>query len=421
MKKALIITYYWSPSGGAGVQRWLKFAKYLPEFGWEPVILTVAPEYAAYPVIDNSLEAEIPDNIKVYRTAATDWFRLYSSDKSKVPSAGFASNNSNSLKGKISRFIRGNFFIPDPRRGWNKFAFSKACEIIEKEKITTVVTTSPPHSTQLIGLKLKSEFKELKWIADLRDPWTDIYYYDLFYPTWLSRKIDASYEKSILKNADRIISVGYRLKELFESKTHEVASKTEVITNGFDESDFENNTKHKPSKFTITYVGTLSEKYRIDGYLDAISSINRDDILLRFVGKVPELIQSQIIRAAKGKTVEFIDYTPHNQAINYMTNSSMLLLLIPESPDNKLIITGKLFEYIASLKPILCIGPTDGEAAEIISKLNNGASFNYSDNENIRLFIEEKISNPDYSNINISEFSRRNLTNKLATLFDSFL
>ena len=396
------------------MQRWLKFAKYLPQFGWEPVILTVDPEYAVYPVIDNSLEQEIPDNIKVYRTKALDWFRFYSSDKSKVPSAGFASNHNNSLKGKISRFVRGNFFIPDPRRGWNRFAFMKACEIIEKENIEIVVTTSPPHSTQLIGLKLKNRFKKIKWIADLRDPWTDIYYYDLFYPTRLSKKIDAWYEKSVLKNADKIISIGYILKELFESKAPEIASKTEVITNGFDESDFENIAKHEPSKFTITYVGTLSEKYCIDVFLDAISLLNRDDILLRFVGKIPESTQAQIIRFAKNKTVEFIDYAPHNEAINYMINSSLLLLLIPELTDNKLIITGKLFEYIASQKPILCIGPTDGEAAGIISKLNNGNSFNYSDKESICRFIDDKINNPDFKCGNISEFSRRNLTNKLA-------
>src|SRR5512133_158000 len=147
MNKVLIITYYWPPSGGAGVQRWLKFAKYLPENGWEPVILTVDPEYAAYPAIDNQLGKDLPESVQVHKTPATDWFRIYSSDKSRIPSAGFATGSDNKLKGKISRFIRGNLFIPDPRRGWNRYAFEKACELIEKEKITTIVTTSPPHST----------------------------------------------------------------------------------------------------------------------------------------------------------------------------------------------------------------------------------------------------------------------------------
>ena len=155
MKKVLVVTYYWPPSGGAGVQRWLKFSKYLPETGWQPIILTTDPAYAVYPALDASLEKDVPEYIRVHRTTATDWFRFYRGDKSKVPSAGFATNKDDSLKGKISRFIRGNFFIPDPRKGWNRYAFKKACELIEQEGIKHIITTSPPHSTQLIGLKLK--------------------------------------------------------------------------------------------------------------------------------------------------------------------------------------------------------------------------------------------------------------------------
>jgi hypothetical protein len=185
MKKVLIITYYWPPSGGAGVQRWLKFAKYLPEYGWEPIILTIDPAYAAYPVTDDSLISEIPSTVKVFTTPAVDYFSIYKKDKSRIPTAGFANSRENTVKDKILRFIRGNFFIPDPRKGWNGFAFKKACEIIETEGIKHVITTSPPHSTQLIGTKIKRKYPEIKWIADLRDPWTDIYYYDQFYPTFI--------------------------------------------------------------------------------------------------------------------------------------------------------------------------------------------------------------------------------------------
>ncbi|MBA4322070.1 MAG: hypothetical protein C0408_04570, partial [Odoribacter sp.] len=183
MAKVLIITYYWPPGSGAGVQRWLKFSKYLPEFGIEPVILTVDPEYAAYPATDKSLQTEISNDLKIHKTRATDYFRIYKKDKTKIPSAGFASNSDKGLKSKILRFIRGNFFIPDPRKGWNKYAFRKACEIIDNEGIKIVITTSPPHSTQLTGLKLKKKYPYIKWISDLRDPWTDIYYYNEFYPT----------------------------------------------------------------------------------------------------------------------------------------------------------------------------------------------------------------------------------------------
>jgi hypothetical protein len=175
MNKVLIVTYYWPPSGGAGVQRWLKFSKYLPEFGWEPIILTVDPEFAAYPVTDYSLSEGFPSSVKIFKTAATNYFRVYNKDKTRIPTAGFANNKENTLKEKIMRFIRGNFFIPDPRRGWNSFAFRKACEIIETERIENIITTSPPHSTQLIGLNIKKKYPAINWIADLRDPWTDIY------------------------------------------------------------------------------------------------------------------------------------------------------------------------------------------------------------------------------------------------------
>ena len=148
MKKVLIVTYYWPPAGGAGVQRWLKFSKYLPQFGWEPVILTINPDSATFPSLDPSLQNEIPEGLKVFKTKSTDWFRLYSKDKTKVPSAGFAQNEDDSLRGKLFRFIRGNFFIPDPRRGWNRFAVKEALNIIRKENISIVITTSPPHSSQ---------------------------------------------------------------------------------------------------------------------------------------------------------------------------------------------------------------------------------------------------------------------------------
>ena len=289
-KKVLIITYYWPPSGGAGVQRWLKFAKYLPESGWEPVILTIDSEYAAYPVTDNSLASELPLSVKIHKTPAIDYFSIYKKDKSKIPAAGFANSVDNTLKGKLLRFIRGNFFIPDPSRGWNKYAFKKACEIIGTEGIKHVITTSPPHSTQLIGLKIKKKYPGIKWIADLRDPWTDIYYYEQFYPTFISRIIDSGFEKNVLKNADRIITVGASLKSLFSSKVKGVENKTDVVTNGYDQADFKGITAIAPSRFTITYVGTLSDIYPVGGLIASLKYLRSEgkDFVLRY----HELIRS---------------------------------------------------------------------------------------------------------------------------------
>ncbi len=422
MNKVLIVTYYWPPSGGAGVQRWLKFSKYLPEFGWEPIILTVDPEYAAYPVTDFSLKEDLPSLVKVYFTPAINYFGIYKKDISKIPSAGFANSIDNTLKGKLLRFIRGNFFLPDPRKGWNKYAIKKACELIETEGIKNVITTSPPHSTQLIGLKIKKKYPALNWIADLRDPWTDIYYYKQFYPTFFSKLIDLGYEESVLRKADKIITVGASLKNLFSLKVKGIENKTEVITNGYDKDDFSGMIAQTPSKFTITYVGTLSDIYPIDGFLNALYSFKEkgNEFILRFIGSVSQkqkdLIQSKTIDSI----VEFIPYVDHAEAIKYMLNTSVLLLIIPDHQSNKSIITGKLFEYLASGKPIVCLGPADGDAAGIIENTGHGITFSYSDSKGVSEYLSTL-----FSGISIIEkrspevFSRMELTRKIIPLFSN--
>lgn len=420
MNRVLIITYYWPPSGGAGVQRWLKFSKYLPKYGWEPVILTVDPEFASYPALDHSLEKEIPEGIKVYRTRATDWFRIYG--KSKVPSAGFAKNSDSTIRGKILRFVRGNFFIPDPRRGWNKFAFKKACEIIEKENIGHIVTTSPPHSTHLIGLKLKKRFPEIRWIADFRDPWTNIYYYSKFYPSLLSRKLDLNYERSVLEKSDKIITVGKSLKNSF-LKTNKInESKITVITNGFDESDYEGETSVRPGKLIITYVGTISESYPVTGLIGALKDLHEKkvDFTFRITGDISQNIRSLITSDIPESCTEFTPYLDHNLAVRSIMNSSVVVLIIPDHKSNKGILTGKLFEYLASGVPVLCLGPSDGDAAEIIAVAKAGATFGYNDTKGISAFLIKAASNksePDKDYI--KGFTRANLTMKIIPLLES--
>jgi len=371
------------------VQRWLKFSKYLPEFGWEPVILTVDPQYAAYPVTDVSLIDDLPASVKVYSTPATNYFSVYRKDKSKIPTAGFANNIDNSIKGKIFRFVRGNLFLPDPRRGWNKFAFRKACELIKTEGITNIITTSPPHSTQLIGLKLKNRFPGLKWIADLRDPWTDIYYYKQFFPTILSKAIDESYEKSVLKRADKIITVGESLKAVFSSKGEGISEKTFVVTNGYDESDFSLTPSVPPANLTITYVGTLSDIYPVESLVMSLKKLvaSGHDFTMRFVGTISDRSKELLLDAIPAKFLDFLPYVAHTEAVKYMINSSFLVLIIPSHSSNKSIITGKLFEYIASGTPIVYIGPQDGDAAHIIRSAGSGGIFNYDGSDLIFDFL----------------------------------
>ncbi len=422
--KVLIITYYWPPSGGAGVQRWLKFAKYLPSSGWMPVILTVKEEYAAYPFRDPSLFGEIPLDVVVNRTRAVNYFALYNKDQSKIPHAGFASGTGKGLKSTISRFIRGNFFIPDPRKGWNRFAFRKARELIKNEHITHVITTSPPHSTQLIGLRLKRRFPHIKWVADMRDPWTDIYYYDLFKPSWPARMIDRHMEKTVLSKADTIITVGQTLASHFASRIKKMDKKIYVLPNGFDEEDFEGIVPTLPERFTITYVGTLSPAYPIKGLIEAVSSIRINDmpVLLKFVGTVPEQIQNIFPTEEEGNGPEFIHYCEHPDAIRHMMDSTMLLLIIPDHQSNKSILTGKIFEYLATEKPILFLGPADGDAARLLTSCGYQGIFGYDDVQGMHDFIlmvaEGK---PVKRGGHHLEYSRRALAVKLGELLNSVL
>jgi glycosyltransferase involved in cell wall biosynthesis len=419
MQKVLIVTYYWPPGSGAGVQRWLKFSKYLSRQGWEPVILTVDPDFAVYSAIDHSLNSEIPSNLPVYKTRARDYFRLYKKDKSKIPSAGFAIDEEKGFTNHITRFIRGNFFIPDPRRGWNRFAFKKACEIIETLKIDRLITTSPPHSTQLIGLKLKKRYPGIKWIADLRDPWTDIYYYGKFYPTFISKKIDSAYEKTVLKSADKIITVGKSLKELFSSKIPGIEDKTEVISNGYDEEDFSGLSVSNPDIFTISYVGTLSGSYPIKGFIKALKSISAKGIIfrLRFTGAVSPELKEQISSMGSRSGVEFIPYSDHLTAISNMVDSTALLLIIPDHLSSRSIITGKLFEYLASGKPVICLGPVDGDAAEILEETGHGKTFDYNDSDGISEYLGILASDPAITEkVSHKNYSRENLVKKVIAL-----
>jgi glycosyltransferase involved in cell wall biosynthesis len=417
MQKVLIVTYYWPPGSGAGVQRWLKFSKYLPRHGWEPVILTVDPGYATYPAIDHSLNDDIPSGLAVHKTKATDYFRFYNKDKSRIPSAGFARDDEKNKLSRLSRFIRGNFFLPDPRRGWNRFAFRKACDIIEKENITRVITTSPPHSTQLTGLKLKKRYPHIRWIADLRDPWTDIYYYDRFFPTFLSKAVDRSYEKKVLKTADRIITVGNSLKNIFAARCPQVENKTTIITNGYDDSDFRENPPALPEIFTVSYIGTLSDDYPAETFLKSLRSLKELGIsfLLRFVGRVSSGQRSLIDSLAEPASIQFIDYSDHLQAIHYMRSSTVLLLIIPEHKSSESIITGKLFEYLASCRPVICLGPEGGDAAKILKETGHGNCFDYRDSAGIFNYLKSVMDGHEKSALSMpEEFSRKNLAIRVA-------
>jgi glycosyltransferase involved in cell wall biosynthesis len=410
MKKVLVITYYWPPSGGAGVQRWVKFIKYFKNQNIDPFIISVDPDFASYPVIDNSLINDIPENTNVYLTKTNEPYSIYKKiNNNQTPYAGFANEGRPNFFQKIARFIRGNFFIPDSRKGWNDFAYKKAVEILEKENIDTVITTSPPHSTQLIGLKLK-ETQNIKWIADLRDPWTDIYYYKSMLHTKWAKQKDLNYEKRVIEKSDKVVVVSDSIKQLLLNKSNLVKeSKIHIIPNGFDDDDFLVSSKNNNSKFLLSYVGTITKDYPLDSIKKSISNLN---INLEFTGKADEPTKLLLNEVAS-----FNNHVKHKESINLLLASDMLLLVIPKISNNKGILTGKLFEYLGARKPILCIGPTDGDAAKIIEECKAGKTFDYSDENGIYDFIETYMSNEFiFENKNYLKYSRRNLTKNLSKI-----
>lgn len=422
-KNILIITYYWPPSGGPGVQRWLKFVKYMQLYNYKPTVLTVEPTSAEYPIIDTSLVEEVADDIKVYRTKSKGLYPLYKkiTGSKNAPYSGFVNEPNPNIKQKVARFIRGNFFIPDARKSWNKYAYEAALKIIKTEDIDTVITTGPPMSTHLIGIKLKKKLG-IKWIADFRDPWTDIYYYNSNYPTKIAKDIDKKLEKKVLINADSIITVSEEISRLLKEKSDKINEENIfVLPNGYDEEDFKENIK-KERKFTITYVGTLSSSYTIDAFIAALSEILLDygnAVRLRFVGKVSDDMKEKIKNLVC--ELEFIPFVPHQEAIRYMKKSSLLLLIIPNTKGNEGNLTGKLFEYIGSTTPILAIAPTRGDAAHVIEYTGTGFVADYDDQEKMYNVIKQYFSNNTRNIVerrNIIMYSRKMLTFALTKILD---
>lgn len=416
MKKVLIITYYFPPSGGAGVQRWLKMIKYLPQHGVQPVVLTVDPQYASYPQCDVSLLADVSPQLTVYRTQTREVLKAYQkmSPQHEIPHTGFSNEQNPTFWQKIARFIRGNFFLPDPRRGWNRYAYQKAVQIIEQEGIDTVITTSPPHSTQLIGLQLKKNFKHIYWIADLRDPWSQLFYNQYLYQTRLAKRLNLWYEQQVLLHADRVITVSADCARSFMSPKLPNLQ-VDILPNGYDAADF---VHVKPmdngGKLVLSYVGVLGAEYGIDSLLEALRKPNLPPHLqLRLVGQVSPIVQEKLQNLPC--EVELVPYVSHQKAVEYMCSADVLLLCIPQMPHNKGILTGKLFEYMAAHKPILLIGPPDGDAAKLIQDLGIGLCADYDANAVyacLQVLLNGTFQMPDVGAV--SAYSRQQITQQLA-------
>lgn len=422
-KKVLIITYYWPPSGGSGVQRWVKFCKYLPEFDIQPIVLTV--KNATYPVIDETLKDEISDDLEVYHSKSFEPYKLFGkltgrSDK-EVSSPTTAFSTEGSWIKKIGVWIRSNFFVPDARIGWIPDTYKKARKIITEESIDTIITTGPPNSTHLIGKRLKDRNSDLKWIMDMRDPWSQIFYNETLPRTTLAQKFDLFLEERSLKTADEVVVVSSGMSKLQNSI---VERSYHVITNGFDHTDFPSMIiPDKNEKFVIKYIGSMTESAIPHNLFQALSSISDTGlkkIELQFFGSYSEKIHQYIDTYGLGELIRFKGYVPHMQAKSEMQKANLLVLVIPNTKNNKIILPGKLFDYIGSQTPILMIGPKDGDAASVIKTYGLGKTFEFNETESLRSFLLNSIKGTQIpydrwkDELKKHPFSRYNLAKQIA-------
>jgi len=419
MKKALIITYYWPPAGGSGVQRWLKFVKYFRDFGIEPVVYTV--ENPNYPIVDKSLSKDIPEGMEILKQPIWEPNNLFAFfGKNKTESAGFLNPNP-TLFGKILQYIRANYFIPDARKFWVKPSTSYLKKYLKTNKIDVVITTGPPHSMHLIGLNLKKELN-IKWLADFRDPWTEIDYFQQLPLTKKAIEKHHYFEKEVLKNADAVLVVGKTMQENFSPYNSNVIT----VTNGFDEV-LTNENIALDSKFTITHIGLMNADRNPKILWEVLSEIvseNKEfeaDFELKLIGKADASVIADVSTFRLSNNVQVIDYVTHDIVVEFQQKSQVLLLIVNNVPSAKGIITGKIFEYLMAKRPILAIAPINGDLAEIIKETNSGVVVDFDDKSPLKiaildLYLKFKQGNLIVESKNITQFRRKELTRKVSEL-----
>lgn len=426
MKKVLIVTYYWPPAGGPGVQRWLKFVKYLRDFDIDPIVYV--PENPDYPMLDNSLVQEIPEDITVLKSKIFEPYflaKMFSKkDTSKISSGIIADEKKQSALQKTMLYIRGNFFIPDARRFWVKPSVNYLSKYISENKIDTVITTGPPHSVHLIGLKLKKKLN-ITWLADFRDPWTQIGYHDKLRLSQSSKKKHLALENKVLNTADEIIVTSYTTKSEFKKITEKPIT---VITNGYDTVPEEVEV-NKEDQFTISHIGSLLSGRNPKVLWECLNQLVNEneefaiDFQLKLIGAVSEDVINSIKKYELDPYLEISGYVPHDEALKIQRSASVLLLIEINSEDTKGIIPGKLFEYMAAKRPILAIGPKDWDVIQILEKTNSGVFFDYDDSIKLKEYIQQlyhlyKTNQLNSNSTNIEEYSRKSLTKQLAKLLN---
>lgn len=423
-KKVLLITYYWPPSGGAGVQRVLKLGKYLGDFGWDPIIYTAHD--AAYPIIDTSLEADVPADLTVLKGPIWEPYDVYKrftgKKKGEKVYSGFLSEEKKpSLTERLSVWVRGNFFIPDARRFWIKPSVKFLTDYLAEHPVDAILSSGPPHTVHMIAKGVK-QASGLPWIADFRDPWTNIDFYNQLKLTkWADRR-HHKMEASVIREADRIVTVSWVWEQEFQELG---AHSSSVITNGFDDADFSSSPPALADKFVCSHIGYLNRDRNSAELWEAFGDLCREipkfreHLKLRFVGKTDHITFQQLAAQDLMDLVEKIDYVPHNEVLEYTRSSQILMLLVNNVPNVMGHIPGKTYEYVGSRRPILAIGPEDADFARVISETKSGVVCGFGEKEKmkralLKMYQRYKKGTLANEEADTSRFTRRNATKQMA-------
>ena len=428
MKKALVITYYWPPSGGSGVQRWVKFTKYLPAEGWECVIYT--PENPEMPSTDHSLEGDIPEGTTVLKRPITEFYSIYRSltgKKTSTKEVNPINQQKKTFAQKVMMYLRGNLFIPDPRVSWVRPSVKWLSSYLKEHPVDVIITTGPPHSMHLIGRKL-SLSTGIPWIADFRDPWTRIFYFKHLSLNSRSMKKHLREEKEVLDDATRVVAVSPLVQDEFRTMTK---TPVELITNGYDPDDYaEVDLLKGDGMFNITHTGLFAS----DGDPDVLWKVlgekcSQDPsfgkrLRIRLCGKNDTRILASIKEAGLEGNLVDLGYQNHDVAVKEQMNATLLILPLRKEPEYRATLPGKLFEYLGARRPILGIGQTDGAMARVVSDAKAGEVFEWEDEAGIRDFIDRCyssfLSGEDTTpRGDIERFSRTSTAKAYASLLDS--
>ncbi|MEL6273660.1 MAG: glycosyltransferase, partial [Bacteroidota bacterium] len=372
-----------------------KLSKYLVQLDTEVHILTVDPKYASYSSRDQSLIREVSPHIKVHTSYSFELINLYGQmmGKDKIPTGGFSNVTNKGLLQRSAMWVRSNLFHPDPRVGWRRFGVRKALSLLKEFHFDAIITSSPPHSTQLIGLDVKRKYPQLRWIADLRDPWTDIFYYDILNKAAFAKRIDQRLERKVLEQCDHLITISAGFRSVFAAKlAAELKGKFSIIPNGFDPADFSTPPPPKDSGFTITYTGTIADSYQPESIFDAVKKLQQlhsgEGIRLKFVGILAPSLRDYL--TVNDITFESIPPVSHQKVVKIQRAAHILLLVSPEMNGGDFIIPGKAFEYLASGNPILGLANRGSETDQLLQLTNSGKCFGRDESEGIFNFIAEQ-------------------------------